>query len=102
MVYLPRSCSGAPGRSRTCGPAVRRPDEADPANSRVSQPFATTRDEAGADSRASHVFAPFTEDSADRLQTLLSVSEVAAYLHVSTKTVYRLCRLGEQLLGTLH
>src|SRR5439155_9126392 len=70
---------GAPGRSRTRGPRLRRPDEADPANSRVSQPFATTRNEAGADSRASHVFVPFTEDSADRLRTLLTVRDVAAY-----------------------
>jgi excisionase family DNA binding protein len=29
------------------------------------------------------------------LRTLLTVREVAAYLHVSTKTVYRLCALGE-------
>ncbi len=27
--------------------------------------------------------------------TLLTVTEVAAYLHVSTETVYRLCALGE-------
>ena len=43
----------------------------------------------------SQQFASFTEDSADRLRTLLTVREVAAYLHVSTKTVYRLCALGE-------
>ena len=30
-----------------------------------------------------------------RIRTLLTVKEVAAYLHVSTKTVYRLCALGE-------
>jgi excisionase family DNA binding protein len=29
------------------------------------------------------------------LRTLLTVKEVAAYLHVSTKTVYRVCALGE-------
>ena len=47
------------------------------------------------DSRQSQAFASFTEDSADRLRTLLTVKEVAAYLHVSTETVYRLCALGE-------
>jgi len=29
------------------------------------------------------------------MRTLLTVTEVAAYLHVSTETVYRLCALGE-------
>ncbi|TMA86837.1 MAG: helix-turn-helix domain-containing protein [Deltaproteobacteria bacterium] len=29
------------------------------------------------------------------MRTLLTVKEVAAYLHVSTETVYRLCALGE-------
>jgi len=88
-------CSGAPGRSRTCGPRLRRPDEADPPRGKDSQPVATTRDGAAADSRASQIFAPFTEDSADRLRTLLTVGDVAAFLHVSTKTVYRLCERGE-------
>ena len=85
----------APAGSGTCGPRLRRPDEPVPASSSASQPLATTRDEAGADSRDSQVFAPFTEDSADRLRTLLTVNEVAVYLHVCTKTVYRLCALGE-------
>src|SRR6266436_4175748 len=67
-------CSGAPGRSRTCGPRLRRPDEADPPRGKDSQPVATTRDGAAADSRASQIFAPFTEDSADRLRTQLTVS----------------------------
>ena len=39
-----------------------------PGSSRASQPLATTRDEAGSDSRRSQVFAPFIEDSADRLR----------------------------------
>jgi len=29
------------------------------------------------------------------LRTLLTVGDVAAFLHVSTKTVYRLCERGE-------
>jgi len=29
------------------------------------------------------------------LRTLLTVNEVPVYLHVCTKTVYRLCALGE-------
>ncbi|TMB18583.1 MAG: helix-turn-helix domain-containing protein [Deltaproteobacteria bacterium] len=74
---------------------LRRPDEAHPGSSKASQPLATTRDAAGLDSRQSQAFASFTEDSADRLRTLLTVKEVAAYLHVSTETVYRLCALGE-------
>ena len=40
---------------------------------------------------ASQVFAPFTEDSADRLRTLLTVRDIARCLAVSTKTVYGLC-----------
>jgi len=82
-------------RSRTCGPRLRRPDEADPPRGKDSQPVATTRDGAAADSRASQIFAPFTEDSADRLRTLRTVGDVAAFLHVSTKMVYRLCERGE-------
>ena len=85
----------APAGSGTCGPRLRRPDEPVPASSSASQPLATTRDEAGADSRDSQVFAPFTEDSADRLRTLLTVREVAAYLQVSTATVYELCARGK-------
>jgi len=59
------------------------------------QALATTRDEPGADSKDSQVFASFTEDSADRLRTLLTVREVAAYLRVSTATVYELCARGK-------
>src|SRR5437660_3864727 len=88
-------CLGRAWRSRTPGPRLRRPDEAHPGSSKASQPLATTRDAAGLDSRQSQAFASFTEDSADRLRTLLTVKEVAAYLHVSTETVYRLCALGE-------
>jgi excisionase family DNA binding protein len=33
---------------------------------------------------------------ADRLRTLLTVKEVAAYLRVSTATVYELCARGRQ------
>ena len=47
------------------------------------------------DSSASQVFAPLTEDSADRLRTLLTVREVAGYLRVSTATVYELCARGK-------
>ena len=64
-------------------------------SSKASQPLATTRDEADSDSRRSQVFAPLTEDSADRLRTLLSVRDVAAHLAVSTKTVYVLCARGK-------
>ena len=49
----------------------------------------------GSDSREWQVFAPFTEDSADRLRTLLTVREVAEHLAVSTKTVYMLCARGK-------
>jgi excisionase family DNA binding protein len=38
----------------------------------------------------SQVFAPLTEESADHLRTLLTVSEGAAYPRVSTATVYEL------------
>ena len=86
---------GAPGRSRTCGPRLRSPDEAHPRTSMASQPLGTTQDEVGSDSRRSQVFASFTEDSADRLRTLLSVRDVAAYLAVSTKTIYALCAQGK-------
>jgi excisionase family DNA binding protein len=48
----------------------------------------------GSDSSQSQVFAPFTEDFADRLRTLLSVMDVAERLAVSTKTVYALCASG--------
>ena len=48
----------------------------------------------GSESREWQVFAPFTEDSADRLRTLLTVREVAEHLAVSTKTVYGLCSRG--------
>jgi excisionase family DNA binding protein len=54
-----------------------------------------TRDDAARHSRPSQIFAPFTEDSADRLRTLLTVREVAVYLRVSTATVYELCARGE-------
>jgi excisionase family DNA binding protein len=64
-------------------------------SSKASQAFATIRDKAGGDSSASQLFAPFTEDSADRLRTLLTVSEVAAYLRVSTATWYELCAGGK-------
>ena len=47
------------------------------------------------ESKQSQAFAPFTEDSADRLRTLLTVREVAAYLLVSTATVYGLCARDE-------
>ena len=87
--------NGAPGRSRTCGPRLRRPDEERPPTSNASQPLATTRDEPGADSKDSQVFASFTENSADRLRMLLTVREVAAYLRVSTATVYELCARGK-------
>jgi len=46
-------------------------------------------------SKESQAFASFTEDSADRLRTLLTVRDVAAYLRVSAKTVYILCARGE-------
>jgi excisionase family DNA binding protein len=39
--------------------------------------------------------ASFNEDSADRLRTLLKVREVAAYLRVSTATVYELYARGK-------
>jgi excisionase family DNA binding protein len=86
---------GAPGRSRTCGPRLRRPDEAKPGCSKASQPLATTQVATTLDSTESQVFAPRTEGSADRLRTLLTVREVAAYLRVSTKTVYILCARGD-------
>ena len=54
----------------------------------------STKDHVGSDSSQSQVFAPFTEDFADRLRTLLSVMEVAERLAVSTKTVYALCASG--------
>src|SRR5437762_1007797 len=54
-----------------------------------------TRDDASGHSRPAQIFAPFTEDSADRLRTLLTVKEVAALLRVSTATVYELCARGE-------
>jgi excisionase family DNA binding protein len=87
--------AGAPGGSRTPGPRLRRPVEACPRSSKASQAFATTRDKAGGDSSASQLFAPFTEDSADRLRTLLTVSEVAAYLRISTAPWYELCAGGK-------
>ena len=98
-LVAPNSClvpNGwyAPGGIRTPDHRLRRPDEPVPASSSASQPLATTRDEAGADSRDSQVFAPFTEDSADRLRTLLKDTDVAARLAVSTKTVYALCARG--------
>ena len=82
---------GAPGGSRPPGPRLRRPDEAHPPRSKASQRLATFQDEGASDSRRSQVFASFTEDSADRLRTLLSVRDVAAHLAVSTKAVYALC-----------
>jgi len=87
--------AGAPGGSRTPGPRLRRLNEVCPRSSKASQPLATTRDEARPDSRQSQIFAPVTENSADRLRTLLTVREVAAYLRVSTATVYELCARGE-------
>ena len=74
---------------------LRRPDEARPRSSKASQLLATTREEGGSKSRQSRAFASFTEDSADRLRTLLTVREVAVYLRVSTATVYELCARGE-------
>ena len=54
----------------------------------------STKDHVGSDSSQSQVFAPFTEDFADRLRTLLSVMDVAERLAVSTKTVYALGASG--------
>ena len=64
-------------------------------SSKALQPLATTRDDGASESTQSQAFAPFAEDSADWLRTLLTVKEAAAYLHVSTKMVYRLCALGD-------
>src|SRR6267378_199160 len=86
--------SGAPGRSRTCGPRLRRPKNAVSTPSSSLQALATTRDHVGSDSSQSQVLAPFTEDFADRLRTLLSVRDVAERLAVSTKTVYALYASG--------
>ena|SRR5438874_977917 len=76
-------------------PGLRRPLEAFPGSSKDSQRVAIARDDAGCHSRPSQLFAPFTEDSADRLRTLLTVREVAALMRVSTATVYELCARGE-------
>ena len=89
-----RFSGGALGRSRTCGPRLRRPEEPCPGSGKASQPLATIRDDAASESRPSPAFAPVTENSADRLRTLLTVREVAAYLRVSTATVYELCARG--------
>src|SRR5437879_1442352 len=56
---------------------------------------AAPRDQADADSSPSQVFAPVTENSADRMRTLPTVREVATYLRVSTGTVYELCARGK-------
>jgi len=48
----------------------------------------------GFEGRTQQVLAPFNEDFADRLRTLLTVREVADHLSVSTKTVYALCAHG--------
>jgi excisionase family DNA binding protein len=66
-----------------------------PTSSKGSQAVAIPRDDVVGHSRPSQIFAPFTEDSADRLRTLLTVREVAALLRVSTATVYELCARGK-------
>jgi hypothetical protein len=49
----------------------------------------------GQDSTHSPIFAPFTEDSADRLRTLLTLRDVATRLAVCAKTVCALCAQGK-------
>src|SRR5438445_13862504 len=74
---------------QTLGSRLRRPNEACPRSSKASQALATTREEVASHSSQSQAFVLFTENSADRLRTLLTVKEVAAYRRVSTATDLR-------------
>ena len=81
-----------PRGDRTHDPRLKRPGRLVARGGKRSQAFATTGQVTGDDSTHHQILAPFALSFADRL---LTVREVAAFLRVSTRTVYTLCDDGK-------
>src|SRR6266481_2426578 len=91
QAELPRSFGGEPRGDRTHDPRLKRPDGLVPRGGKGSQALTITGQVESTDPRRHQTFAGFTLSFA---APLLTVREVAAYLRVSTRTVYALCEDG--------